>query len=493
MGMKPMMKTLSSMMLSLALALPVLAAEVPSEVALFKNVNIFDGKSEELLQGYDVLVVRNLIKEIKRNIPTEGTYELDVKTGGIKKISGTFGCTDTYTVEIHTGEEKVEKKQVKVNVIDGGGRTLLPGFIDMHVHVMINDNISTAIYQNQWEYTSAKGVSQAQQMLMRGFTTVRDAGGPVAGVKRAVDEGIIPGPRIYPSGPFLCQTSGHFDFDESATRFSPGFTGIPDKAAVLGWSFTADGVAEVQKAAREIFRAGATQIKAAPGAGLASPHDPLHVWEHTPEEMQAMVYEAKKWDTYVMGHSFSDEGSRLAVESGFRSIEHGYGLTEETLKVMKKKDVFLSTQFRLYAKPASDFPYAPDSPQVIKYLKAQKDFDGLYRNGKKIGVKMPFSTDLFGSFATQAEQPLEFTARAKYFSPYEVLVQATSLAAELIGHCGKLNPYQAGPIGVVKEGAYADILLVEGNPLEDISLLADPEKNLRVIMKDGKIYKNTIQ
>lgn len=490
--MKHLANTLNILVLALALALPVAAQDVPSEVTLIKNVNIFDGVNERLLEGYDVLVVRNLIKQVARDIPTSGTYQLDVKTGGLQKKSGSFGGTNTFTVMVHTGEEKVEKRPVKVNVIDGGGRTLTPGFFDMHVHVMINDNIPTAIYQNQWEYTSARGVYQAEQMLMRGFTTVRDAGGPVNGIKRAVDEGIIPGPRIYPSGPFLCQTSGHFDFDESATRLSPGFTGIPDKAALFGWSFTADGVEEVRKAAREILRTGATQIKAAPGAGLASPHDPLHVWEHSPEEMQVMVYEAKKWDTYVMGHSFSDEGSRIAIEAGFRSIEHGYGLTDETLQLMQKKDVFLSTQFRLYAKPASDFPYAPDSPQVQKYLKAQKDFDGLYRSAKKIGVKMPFSTDLFGSFATQAEQPLEFTARAKYFSPYEVLVQATSLAAELIDHSGKLNPYQDGPLGVIREGAYADLLLVDGNPLEDISLLADPAKHLVLIMKNGTIYKNTI-
>jgi len=495
MSMKPITKKCSYMMLSLALALPAMAADIPSQVTLIKNVNIFDGENEKLLEGHDVLVVRNLIKEIKKDIPTSGTYQLDVKTGGIKKLSGTFGCTDTYTVEVHTGEEKVEKKQVNVNVIDGRGRTLVPGFIDVHVHLMLNDAIYTSIYQNQPEYNGAKATAEARLMLMRGFTAVRDAGGPTIGLKRAVDERVVPGPRIYPSGPFLSQTSGHFDFDSSPTRFSPGFTGIPDKSAVCQWAFTADGVDEVQKAAREILRTGASQIKAAPGAGLASPFDPTHAWEHTLEEMQAIVYEAKKWDTYVMGHSFSDEGSRIAVEAGFRSIEHGYGLTENTLKLMKEKEVFLSTQFRLYAKPVSDFipPYSPDSPQVKKYVKAQKDFDALYRSAKKIGLKMPFSTDLFSSMATQSEQPLEFTARAKYFSPYEIMVQATSVAAELLACSGKLNPYQDGPLGVVKEGAYADILIVDGNPLEDISLLADPEKNLKVIMKDGVIYKNTIQ
>lgn len=427
-------------------------AEVKSQI-LFKNVHVFDGVNEKRIENANVLVEGNLIKAVSRK-------EISVE-----------GAT----------------------MIDGGGRTLTPGFIDVHVHLMLNDNIYTAIYENQWEYTAAKGVVQAEAMLMRGFTAVRDAGGPTGGLKRAVDGGVIPGPRIYPSGPFLSQTSGHFDFDSSATRFSPGLTGIPDKSAIYQWAFTADGVGEVQKGAREILRTGATQIKAAPGAGLASPHDPTHAWEHTPEEMRAMVYEAKKWDTYVMGHSFSDEGSRLAVEAGFRSIEHGYGLSEETMKLMKKKGVFLSTQFRLYAKDASDFPYSPDSPEVQKYIKAQKDFDGMYRMAKKIGLKMPFSTDLFGSFSVQAEQPLEFTARAKYFSPAEILRQATSIPAELLSYSGKLNPYQAGPLGVIKEGAYADIVIVDGNPLDDISLLADPEKNLKLIMKDGVIYKNTIQ
>lgn len=453
-------------------ALAVRAADIPSEVTLFKNVNVFDGRSETLLQGYDVLVVGNLIRQVAKDIPASGTYEIDVRTGA---------------------KGQVEKRQVAAKVIDGRGGTLMPGLIDVHVHLALNSQGTTAV-EKSWMYTGVKASVVATQMLLRGFTAVRDAGGPVAGLKQAIDEGLLPGPRVYSSGPLLSQTGGHFDLDPSPQYISPYFTGVPSRTTLFGWIYLADGVAEVQKASREILRTGATQIKIATGAGLASLWDPLHQWQFTPEEVAAIVYEARKMDTYVMAHSFHPEGTRIAVEAGARSIEHAYNTDDETLRKMVEKNVFLCTQFYLYAgADPTEMGFPPGDPRRPAIEEALANFDDLFRRAKAAGVKMPFGTDLFGEPTVQAQQSLEFTARAKYFTPHEILVQATSMGAELIGYSGKQNPYRAGPLGLIEKGAYADLLIVKGNPLKDIALLADPKANLVLIMKDGVVYKNSLE
>jgi len=226
--MKTMSKVIGCLILAVALALPAMAADIPSEVTLFKNVNIFDGESEKLLEGYDVLVVRNLIKQVAKNIPTEGTYELDVKTGGLKKKTVQAGCTHIYTVTVYEGEEKVEKKQVKINVIDGGGRTLTPGFIDAHTQIVVNEPFEPLIYDRTQVYVGALATVSAKAMLHRGFTTIRDMGGPAQGLKDVIDQGLIEGPRILSSGAFISQSSGHGDFDPRMTYLSPHFTGHPD-------------------------------------------------------------------------------------------------------------------------------------------------------------------------------------------------------------------------------------------------------------------------
>ena len=423
------------------------------ERTLISHVNVFNGKDKKLLMDANVLVEGNLIKQVS-----------------VDEIAAPGAV-----------------------VIDGGGRTLIPGLIDVHVHLAINSVFDETIQERPWMYTGVKAGVVANQMLMRGFTTVRDAGGPVAGLKQAIDEELVAGPRIYPSGPVLSQTGGHFDWEPSAQYISPYFTGIPPRTTLFGWAYLADGVPEVQKAAREIFRTGATQIKIATGAGLASLWDPLHQWQYTPEEVAAIVYEARRLDTYVMSHSFHSEGTRIAVEAGARSIEHGYDTSDDVLREMRKKDVYLSTQFLLYTgvDPA-EMGFPPDDPRRPNIDEALANFSDMFRRAKAIGVKMPFSTDLFGEPRIQAFQSREFSARANYFTPYEILVQATSMGAELLSYSGRQNPYQAGPLGVIEEGAYADLVLVDGNPLVDVSLLADPLNNLKLIVKDGKVYKNTL-
>ncbi|UCH23197.1 MAG: amidohydrolase family protein [Deltaproteobacteria bacterium] len=436
-----------------ALALPQAQAkaqkkEAPPQV-LIKNVNIFDGKSDKLVMGLDVLVEDNKIKRI----------------GKIKAS--------------------------RAEVIDGGGKTLIPGLTDAHVHLMINNAPAVSIYEDPWAYVGAQAVAGARAMLMRGFTTVRDVGGPVGGLKRAIDEGLVEGPRILPSGPFISQTSGHGDLETSAYKLSPYFTGIPDKSALLGWAYVADGVPEVTKAAREVLRTGAAQIKVMAGGGVSSYFDPLDTTQYTLEELKAIVTEAEHWGTYVLVHAYTDAAVRLAIEAGVKCIDHGPFLQEETLKLMAEKGVWLSPQAYLFGMTPEELNIV-GTPSESKMRQVNKGSANLLKWAKQYGVKIAWGTDLFGPPAKQAQQPLEFVARAKFFTPVEILKQATSENAELFKLSGLRHPYPEGPLGVIQEGAYADLVIVNGNPLKDITLLADPEKNLQLIMKDGKIYKNTL-
>jgi imidazolonepropionase-like amidohydrolase len=422
--------------------------EKPPQV-LITNVNVWDGKSETLIKGKDVLVEGNLVKRIGK---------IDAP---------------------------------RATVIDGGGRTLMPGLIDAHVHLMLNDAPHVSIYEKPWAFVGAQAVAGAKAMLLRGFTTVRDVGGPVTGLKDAIDMGLVEGPRILPSGAFISQTSGHGDLETSPFKLSPYFTGIPDKSALFGWAFVADGVPEVQKAAREVLRTGATQIKVMAGGGVSSYFDPLHTTQYTFEELKAIVTEAAHWGTYVAAHSYTDAAVKQCVEAGVKSIEHGPFLTEETLKLMAEKDVWLSPQAYLFQMTPEDLSIM-GTPAEPKMRQVNEDSDLVMKLAKKYKVKVAWGTDLFGPLEKQAQQPLEFKARTKYFSNFEILRQVTSDNAELLKLSGKLHPYQQGDLGVIQEGAYADLLLIDGNPLRDIEVMVNPAENFDLIMKDGKIHKNTL-
>jgi imidazolonepropionase-like amidohydrolase len=368
---------------------------------------------------------------------------------------------------------------------------LMPGLMDAHVHLMLNDAPAKAIYEESWAYVGAQAVAGARAMLLRGFTTVRDVGGPVGGLKKAIDEGLVAGPRVFPSEGFISQTSGHGDLETSVFKLSPYFTGIPDKAELLGWGFVADGVPEVQKATREILRKGATQIKIMAGGGVSSYYDPLDTTQYTLEEMRAIVTEAENWSTYVAAHAYTDLAVKQCIEAGIKSIEHGPFLQEDTLKLMAKKGVWLSPQVFLSGMTPEQLNIV-GTPSEPKMRQVNEGSANLMKWAKKFGVKIAWGTDLFGPPAKQALQSQEFIARANFFTPYEILKQVTSSNAELFKLSGKRHPYQEGELGVIQEGAYADLLVIDGNPLNDITILADPEKNLRIIMKDGKIYKNTL-
>jgi imidazolonepropionase-like amidohydrolase len=410
------------------------ANDGPSQI-LFTNVKIFNGADEELITGKDVLVESNLIKAIG---------------------SGLAVASD-------------------VQFIDGGERTLMPGLTDAHVHLMLNDAPAKSIYEETWVYVGAQSVAAAKAMLLRGFTTVRDVGGPVGGLKQAIDEGLVEGPRILPSGPYITQTSGHADLETSKFKLSPYFAGVPDKMEIMGWGFVADGVPEVQKAAREVLRTGSTQIKVMAGGGVSSYYDPLDTTQYTLEEMKAIVTEAENWGTYVAVHAYTDKAVRICIEAGVKSIDHGPFLTEETLKLMADKEVWLSPQAYLFGLTPEELSIV-GTPSEPKMRQVNEGSANLLKWAKK----------------KQAQQPKEFIARAEFFTPYEILKQATSDNAELFKLSGLRHPYQQGALGVVEKGAYADLLLVDGNPLQDIKLMADPGRNFRIIMKDGVIYKNTL-
>lgn len=426
------------------------AQEKTPNAILFTNATVFDGVNEKPMTNTSVLVEGNLIKEIGPNI----------------------------------------KATKNIQVIDVEGRTLMPGLTDCHTHIMWNDNIEYLIYSSQDGYLGAMAAKNAEQMLMRGFTTVRDLGGPSFGLKKAIDDGAIPGPRILPSGAFISQTAGHGDFDTRMKYQSNHYTGQTDLAYTRGWTIVADGVPEVIKASREILRAGATQLKIMGSGSITGAHDPLDVTEYTLEELKAIVKEADKWGTYATIHAYSTESIMNAIEAGVKVIEHGLFASEDAMELMKEKDIFFSTQFLSYSATPEQAGMTGES--VAKYNQAKAGAINGYKTAKKAGVKMSFGTDLLGGLEVAKAQNLEFLARAEYFTAYEILKQATSNNAELFERSGKRHPYQQGPLGVIQEGAYADIVVVNGNPLKDIKLLANPEENLTIIMKDGKVYKNTL-
>lgn len=430
-----------------------IAQESDPRMTLISNVNVFNGKSDELQKNMHVLVKGNLIESI-------------------------------------SSEPLAVIQTDNVAVIDGGGRTLMPGLIDMHWHsAYSNIPMQLGLTTDLAYHTliAAKGNTDA---LLRGFTTVRDIGGNVFSLAKLTDAGVYDGPRIFPAGPAISQTSGHTDFRPS--------TAVPaDPCAALiymeraGHVMVADGVPEVLKRTREALRMGATQIKINSGGGVSSSFDPLDVTQFTLEETRAAVKAAADWNTYVATHVFTDKATQRAVEAGVMSIEHGHLLSEETLLIMKEKGVYLSMQPILDDEDAIPFPEGSFSRQ--KYIQVTEGTDRVYRLAKKIGVKTVFGTDTLFDPALAKKQGKQLAKLGRWYTPVEALRQATSTAAELLALSGPRNPYSKGELGVIKKGAYADLLLVNGNPLENLDLVADPGNNFVVIMKDGKIYKNTLQ
>ena len=368
-------------------------------------------------------------------------------------------------------------------VIEGHGRTLMPGLIDVHWH-----STFTALSQADLlapdaspEKLAATVATESARTLLRGFTSVRDAGGPIFELKAAIDAGKMPGPRIWPSGAFVSQTSGHGDLRQPHER-SRRFFGKPSMAEEMGATFIADGRDEVLTAVRENLRMGASQIKLMAGGGTSSAYDPVDVTQYTFDEMRAAVEAAEDWGTYVTVHAYTVRAVRRAIEAGVKCIEHGQLLDEDTLKLMAERGIWLSTQ---------TLRASTEDMDPLRREKRKPVIEGQARTiaaAKRSGVRMAWGTDFLFDPALNVEQNAYILLLREWFTPAEILKMVTHDNAELLALSGLRSPYQ-GRLGVVGAGGLADLLLVEGNPLTDLEVVADPERNFVVIVKDGRIVK----
>ncbi len=416
---------------------------------LFENVRIFNGHSETLSTLSFVLVDGNTIQRIS-------TEPFDVDGDNTTRI-------------------------------DGQGRTLMPGLIDAHVHLTFGSLTMEQLMDPRLtpEQAAQNAAAGATEMLMRGFTAVRDAGGPIFELKHVIDNGQVPGPRVWPSGATISQTAGHGDFRLPSER-SRRFFGEPSRAELMGATFIADGRDEVLTATRENLRFGASQIKLMAGGGTSSAYDPVDVTQYTLDEMKAAVEAAEDWGTYVMVHAYTPRAIQRAIEAGVRVIEHGQLLDRETLQMMADNDVWLSTQVLRASTPDMD-PHRIEKRKPV--IEGQPR---MWTLARELGVKIAWGTDFLFEPALNREQNSNMLLLREWFSPAEILRLVTHDNALMLALSGLRSPYQ-GRLGVVEEGALADLLLVDGNPLENLELIADPENNFLVIMKDGRIYKNVME
>jgi imidazolonepropionase-like amidohydrolase len=420
----------------------------PSAV-LFEDVRVFDGKSAALSGPTNVLVRGNKIEKISTAPPSP---DLTSNT----------------------------------RIINGGGRTLMPGLIDAHWHAMLIRPTPAQGIDGDVGYNNIVAGAEATDTLLRGFTTVRDVGGPAFGLKQAIDEGIIAGPRIFPSGAVITITSGHGDFRQLYEL--PRTIGTLSRMEQIGASAVADSPDEVRLRVREQLMQGASQIKLTAGGGVSSPHSPIDASTFTEEELRAAVEAAENWGTYVTVHAFTPAAIQRAIAAGVRCIEHGFLMDEATAKLIAGKGVWLSPQ-PLPEELRQGFPVGS-----VQRAKADEVWPGIartYELAKKYKIKTAWGTDVLFSQALAQQQGAILASLVRWYTPAEALVMATGTNAQLLAMSGKRSPY-AGKLGVVEEGALADLLLVDGNPLENIQLIAEPARNFVVIMKDGKIYKNIV-
>ena len=417
---------------------------------LFVEVRVFDGKSGTLSVPSNVLVQGNAIKRISAS-PIDAS------------------------------------RIANLTLVNGGRRVLMPGLIDAHWHAFMASAPQALLMTADPAYLNLLAARQAEATLMRGFTTVRDMGGPVFGLKRAIDEGVMVGPRIYPSGAFISQTSGHGDF-----RFPfevPRTLGGPlSHSEMEGVAAIADSPDEVRLRAREQLRHGASQIKLMAGGGVASPYNPIESTQYTEPEIRAAVEAAENWGTYVTVHAYIPRAIQQAVTAGVKCIEHGQLIDEPTARLLAEKGIWWSLQPFLNDQDASPLEN-PVSQQ--KALQVFAGTDNAYKLAKKYKIKTAFGTDILFDDRLTRRQGARLAKLARWYTPAEALKMATGDNGELLELSGLTNPYP-GKLGVIEEGALADLVLVDGNPLENIKLIEDPDKNFVVIMKDGKIYKDSL-
>jgi imidazolonepropionase-like amidohydrolase len=430
-----------------------LAQQTPSPAdgpaTLFQNVRIFDGKNAVLSAPSNVLVRGNKIETI-------------------------------------SAQPIVVDRRADTRIIQGGERVLMPGLSDMHWHTMLARPTPPQLLANDVGYSTLVAGAEATATLMRGFTTVRDLGGPSFSLKRAIDEGLLPGPRIYPSGAVITVTGGHGDFRQ-ISDLPRTIGGMLSRVEQLGGSMIADSPDEVRLRVREQLMQGASQVKLTAGGGVASPFSPLDVSTFTEPELRAAVEAAENWGTYVSTHAYTTASIQRSIAAGVKVIEHGHLMDDATARLMAEKGIWLSTQ------PFLDLGGADAlGPQQQARMRQVVDgTDTVYALAKKYKIKTAFGTDILFSKELAERQGSGLADMTRWYTPAEALIMATSTNSELLALSGHRNPYP-GRLGVVEEGALADLLLVDGNPLENIELVKDPDTNFLIIMKDGKIHKDRV-
>lgn len=427
----------------------VAAVEAQQKQILLENVKLINYESQNLTGLKHVLIKGNTIQSIS-NTP--------ITVGGAEVVK-----------------------------IDAKGKTLMPGLIDAHVHLVFGALTMPQMMTNDLseEFLINTVGQSAQKMLLRGFTSVRDVGGPIFPLKAAIDKGKLIGPRIWPSGATISQTAGHGDFRTPEEK-SRRFFGIVSRAERYGATFIADGRDEVLTAVRENLRFGASQIKLMAGGGTSSAYDPVDVTQYTLDEMKAAVEAAEDWGTYVTVHAYTPRAIRRAVEAGVKCVEHGQLLDEETLQLLAQKNIWLSLQNLVEDTPDMD-------PQRrIKRKPVIEGQEQVWPLAKKLGVKLVWGTDFLFEPELNEQQNSFILRLQKWFTNAEIIKMVTQDNGELLQLAGLRSPYP-GKLGVIEEGAIADLLLVDGDPLKELKLLADPAKNFLLIVKDGQIYKNSLQ
>jgi len=466
------MKYIKLTLMSLLLLSPFTAAQesAPSQI-LFTNVNVFDGVNETLIDGTSVLVEGNLIKT--------------VSTDAIDAPNAT--------------------------VIDGGGRTLMPGLIESHVHLNMQHMVGgyDTFEHKDWQEVGAMAAFTAQSLLMDGFTTVRDVGALHAGLRRAVDRGDAIGPRIYNAGAVISQTSGHGDWRlKGQNTLESRYT---HKVAQLGLAFIVDGYDATLSAARQNLANGASLNKMMLSGGVFSSKDGLHTIQGTDEEVSAVVRASNDWGTYATAHVNNPSDIQRGLRLGLGEIMHGQFLDEETAQMMTDAGVFYNPQLSVSSLDAIERTFGPgDSVNKTKSLKVAEGMariPGIVVKFPDLMAKMTFGVDTVTVTPANAirNRDHEIWFWADKFGTLQTLQSLTSIGGKLAALTGGQNPYPTGPLGVIEEGAYADILLIDGNPLEDITLIGGskelfdaPDRKagdipaMDLIMKDGVIYKNTL-